>query len=229
MPVFNNWNLTKSCLNYFKKHQSDIFEVIVVDNGSSDLTQTEIVKFKHELKNLKYYRFDENRGFGQACNKGYDLSENEFVLFLNNDIMFATSDAKWIEDLIKFIENNKNALIGPTGGLLNKSFGFVYETNDKSKPINYMSGWFLAGSKDTFNKLIEQGNEGPFDAKTFFVYFEDADLSFRAKIKNIEFLFYSVPLHHIGKQTSKKLNTSALYLESKEKFIKKWTSKSKTK
>lgn len=212
MPVYNNWAFTRNCITYFNKIAGSEIDFIIVDNGSTDETKTTT---KCRIRN------NENRGFGYAVNQGYKATNSEYVLFLNNDIMFKTSTYEWIDKFIKQAEFT-GCLVGPTGGYIDQGFNFKYETNDPEKPINYMSGWCLLASRKTFDKLILPGNDGPFDAKTFFCYFEDTDLGFRALKNKMSFKLYDVPIVHIGKQTSKKINTSALYMESKQKFIKKW-------
>jgi GT2 family glycosyltransferase len=219
IPVYNNWGFTKSVLSFLLKNNSDVFEVVIIDNGSVDRTSEEIKPFQLFMSNLIYLRNDKNLGFGAAVNRGFNESNYDNILFLNNDVLFACKDLEWLNNLINSIDDN--SFIGPTAGFLNENFEFKYETDDFSKPINYMSGWFLCASRKLLNKL-SKGLNGPFDDKTFFAYFEDADLSFRAKKIGVNFVHYNAPMHHIGKQTSKKIGLSNLYIKSKEQFIKKW-------
>lgn len=208
IPVYNNFNYTKNCLNHLVKlnHQ-----IIVVDNNSSDQTLN-----ISKLFNVKYIRNNENLGFGKAVNIGINNSDGDQIMILNNDIKFGKDYQSFFNIICP-----DNYLMGPTGGMVDPiTFGFQYETNDPNKIINYMSGWCLTATKNTWNKL--KVNDGPFDDKTFFLYYEDTDLGFRAKQLNIEFKIIDCPLIHIGKQTSKMLNTYKHYLESKEKFNKKW-------
>lgn len=215
IPVYNNWKYTKVCLDFFEKNKADFFEVIIIDNASTDETEIGCKPYS-----CRYFRNSENTGFGAAVNKGYKESKGDVVLFLNNDIMFGCNDVNWLKQIEELARDN-TALIGPTGGLLDSNFNFVKETDDFNG-INYISGWFLCANKKVFDSLIINGNEGPFDAKTFFAYFEDADLSFRASEKKTPFLQKKVPIFHIGRQTSKTLNLSSMYIESKKKFTKKW-------
>jgi GT2 family glycosyltransferase len=171
------------------------------------------------MSNLIYLRNDKNLGFGAAVNRGFNESSGDNVLFLNNDVLFSCKDLYWLNELIAKVDDN--SLVGPTAGFLNDEFVFQYETDDFSKPINYMSGWFLCASRKCFDKL-SKGLNGPFDDETFFAYFEDTDLGFRAKEMGIKFVNHKVPMHHVGQQTSKKIGLSKLYVESKSKFIKKW-------
>ena len=53
-------------------------------------------------------------------------------------------------------------------------------------------------------------------------YFEDTDLSFRARKLNIPFQVVEIPVVHFGKQTSKQLNTHLLYKNARKIFVKKW-------
>lgn len=224
IPVLNNFPYTKYCLDNLLTLNSN-YEIIVVDNASNDETEKNIENLSKNTNILKYIRNEKNLGFAGAVNKGYKISSKQNVMFLNNDIKFNNIDIKsWFDNICNTISNNDNGIFGPTGGYVNPydNFNFVYETNNTIKKINYMSGWCLAANKNVWNKLILKNEEGPFDSKNFFVYYEDTDLGFRCIINKISFNFIQTPIVHIGKQTSKNLNISKLYLESREKFIKKW-------
>lgn len=215
IPVFNNWNFTKSTLNDLMKLPKD-HEIIIVDNGSVDETAHLV-----SSDNLVVHRFNRNMGFGAASNRGYELARGEFVLFLNNDIRVLADHSGWTQALL--YGASKGAIVGPTGGLLDKYFNFVHETT-KIEPGNfYMSGWCLCGSKEVFDKLIPEDNKikGPF-SEEFFVYFEDTDLGFRIRELQIPFKIIPVPVVHFGKMTSRRLNVSELFLNSKKTFVNKW-------
>lgn len=222
IPVLNNFPYTKNCISRLSALDKNRFEIIIVDNASSDDTQKELSKPIQQ--NIKYVRNDSNLGFGAAVNIGFNNSSGRYVMFLNNDIKFKDNYAYWFDSFLDFMSKNNNALVGPTGGFVDpkKDFAFVYETNSIEKTINYMSGWCLTASREIWNELTLPGQLGPFDANTFFVYFEDTDLGFRASEKNISFTLFETTMVHIGKQTSKKLNMSKMFLDSKEKFLKKW-------
>jgi GT2 family glycosyltransferase len=219
IPVFNQLIYTKNCLNYLSI--LDNIEVIIVNNNSTDGTKEYLDNYK-EIKNFKVLHNEKNMGFGFASNQGFKESSGNNILFLNNDIRSNDKSIKWNEIIEKSIEENPNCLVGPTAGFIKKDFNFGYETSDFNTEINYMSGWCLAGSKELFNRLIEGNNQGPFDAETYFVYFEDTDLSWRATNIGIKFKIIDLPLIHLGKRTSSTIDTSKLYLESKSKFIKRW-------
>ena len=88
-----------------------------------------------------------------------------------------------------------------------------------------MSGWCLAASKRIFDKLeLKQNNNmrKQIFCEDFFVYFEDTDLSFRARQLKIPMIITAVPVIHFGKQSSSQLNTHKLYTQARVKFLNKW-------
>lgn len=234
IPVFNKYNFTKACLE-------DLFqlpfnnEIIVVDNGSSDETQEELKKLSRP--NFKYVRNGENYGFARACNIGYTHSTGENVLFLNNDIRVKSNHCDWTKILTDAIESNPNSLVGPTAGYVDpaNNFTFVYETGDPNKTFNYMGGWCLSASRETFEKLevprvpsltAADGHVNQIFSEEFgLAYFEDTDMGFRATAMGIGFKLMEIPVVHFGQITSKQINTGKLYSEAKQIFIKKWGSK----
>jgi GT2 family glycosyltransferase len=221
VPVYNNWNFTKTCLKDLAKLPKD-HEVILVDNSSIDTTKDILHLDIDKPINLQYIRNKNNFGFAKACNQGFEKAKGECVLFLNNDIKVEKDFDSWTQLLIKEAKTT-NGLVGPNGGLLNSALGFVKETTEVVSGNFYMSGWCLCAKKNIFDKLILESNEfrGPF-IEEFTTYFEDTDLSFRAEELNIPMKIVSVPVFHFGKMTSKKVGLQELYLSAKVKFINKW-------
>ncbi len=212
IPVFNKFNFTKSCLNDLSKLPND-HEIIVVDNASSDETESQL----KDSSEIKYIRNSVNQGFAKACNKGYAESSSENVLFLNNDIRVKENHSNWTQELIKHCPE---FLVGPTMGQLAYNFSFVKEANQYLDGLSYMSGWCLASSKSMWKKLDISNNE--IFSEEFFCYFEDTDLSFRARELQIPFKVVDIPVVHFGKISSRQLNTQQLYTSAKEIFFKKW-------
>lgn len=221
-PVYNQWNFTKAYLRDLSVLSGE-HEIIIVDNGSEDITK-ELHKDKSIApklpKNLKTIQLKENTGFAVGSNIGYKEASGDYIIFLNNDIRVKNESISWAQTLAK---SAGNKLVGPTGGLLNPDFSFVCEAN---KFINskyfYMSGWCLCAKKKTFDKLIIDNNDGPFSTEFGIAFFEDVDLSYRAKEVGISFDIVPIPLVHFGHTTAKKLGLNKLYRDAKGKFSKKW-------
>lgn len=221
IPVYNKYNFTKSCINDLL-HLPENHEIIIIDNGSADETQKSLDGNKEVL----YYRNTENLGFAKACNIGYGLATAPNVLFLNNDIRVKDEKDTWTQ---KLIERCSQAIVGPTMGQLDDSLNFVQEANKVLSGKSYMSGWCVASSKQIWSKLIILRSENDiiecpqvFSEEFGLAYFEDTDLSFRARKLNIPFQIVDIPVVHFGKQTSKQLNTHLLYQNARKIFVKKW-------
>lgn len=223
IPVFNKYNFTRACLNDLAKLPED-HQIVVVDNGSSDETQREL----EGNKKITYHREPVNLGFAKACNLGYSIAVAPNVLFLNNDIRVKSNHQDWTQELIKWC---KHGLVGPTMGQLDNNLNFIQEANRSLPGKSYMSGWCLASSKEIWDKLeIRRDPTILYDrtpppqifSEEFFVYFEDTDLSFRAKELGLSFKIVDIPVVHFGKVSSKQLNTHALYQKARNIFVKKW-------
>ncbi len=219
IPVYNNYNFTKACLKDLSKLSYE-YEVIVVDNASDDNTTYLDRLLKADLpKRFSLIKSGVNEGYARGNARGYSVAQGEYILFLNNDIRVQKNYDTWIEDLLKAAEDG--SLVGPTAGLLDNNLNFVKEMNQIEPGNCYMSGWCLCAKKEVFDKLVLEGCQGPFSYE-FFAYFEDTDLSYRAKELNIHFKIVPVPVVHFGKTTSRKLGLNHLYIVSKTTFVKKW-------
>lgn len=222
IPVYNKWNFTKSCLNDLF-HLPEDHEIIIIDNASSDETNANL----NNNKEIIYYRNDQNLGFAKACNIGYKLSSGSNILFLNNDIRVKSDKDTWTQPLIKACPFS---LVGPTMGQLDDKLNFIQEANRALPGKSYMSGWCLASSKEIWSKLYIARKETlsdpipqVFSEEFGLAYFEDTDLSFRARKLGIKMEVVDIPVVHFGKQTSKQLNTHQLYSNARKIFVKKWT------
>ena len=101
IPVFNKVEFTRKCLEaIWKKTKAELYELVVVDNGSTDGTK-EYLKSLDGL--IKVISNKGNRGFAIACNQGAKLATGELLLFLNND---AEPCSRWLEPLLKLIEGD---------------------------------------------------------------------------------------------------------------------------
>ena len=144
---------------------------------------------------------------------------------MNNDIRVKSNHTNWTFGLIA---QCPLALVGPTMGQLDNNLNFVKEANTILTGKSYMSGWCIAAAKNVWDKLeIPRNSIGDAPPQIFseefgLAYFEDTDLSFRAKRLGIPFKVMDVPVVHFGQQTSKQLNTHKLYTEARRIFVEKW-------
>lgn len=220
IPVFNKWNYTKSCLNDLRKLPTD-HEIIIIDNASSDETQKEMIEIdrSRELPNLRYIRNEENVFHSKACNQGYQVAQADNVLFLNNDIRVKTNHETWTKVIIDACKDN--TIVGPTMGQLDKGLNFVKEANQVLDGNSYIGGWCLAGNKNSLKKLDCSTNE--IWNEKYPMYFNDTDLSFRARKLGMKFDVISLPdVVHFGKVSAVQLNINKLYNEGRKVFLQDW-------
>ncbi len=227
IPVFNKLNFTLSCLKDLKPLDREEVEVIVINNASTDGTKEKLEQVQEHMDNIVLINNDENLGFGKALNKGYERAKGENVIFLNNDIRVSSHKEVWINFLTR--ECALNTLVGASAGFIDPkdNFHFKWETKDpvKFQSANYLSGWCIAALKSEFDKLILATNEfkGPWN-EAFFAYYEDPDLCFRAKKMGFVSKIVNIPVSHFGAITSKELNRTHLYDQSRQIFAKRWQS-----
>jgi hypothetical protein len=107
--IIVNWNtrsILRDCLSsVFKQTQGIEFEVIVIDNGSSD-SSTEMVEA--EFPQVIVIANAENRGFAAANNQGIAVAKGRYVLLLNSDTII-------FDDVIKktvlFADTHREAAV----------------------------------------------------------------------------------------------------------------------
>lgn len=228
IPVFNKWNFTKSCLKDLVQLPQD-HEIIIIDNASSDETSKEIEPLFKELHasypahgRLIYIKNDENTFHSKACNQGFKRSSGENVLFLNNDIRVKTNHTGWTKSIIDNCISTKG-LVGPTMGQLDNNLNFVREANQQLTGNCYVGGWCIAASRETWQQLDVSG-DGQIWNEDFPFYFNDTDMSFRARQKKIPLTVIAVPeIAHFGKVSAAQINIPKLYQEGRQVFLKKWS------
>ena len=96
IPVFNRVDLTTQCLRSLIANSAGVaYEVIIVDNGSTDGTPELCARLGG---NATVIRNEENRGFAVACNQGAAAAQSDIVVFLNND---TEPEAGWLPALLE--------------------------------------------------------------------------------------------------------------------------------
>lgn len=228
IPVFNKWNFTKSCLTDLAQ-LSDKHEIIIIDNASSDETSKELVSFMVGLNascGMVPTRNEENTFHSKACNQGFRLSHGDYVCFLNNDIRIKSNHQNWTDALIAACDST-NGIVGPTMGQLDNKLNFVREANEQLSGNSYLGGWCIAAKRETWEK-VKLPNTNQVWNEEFPFYFNDADLSFRARKLGIPLTVAKLPdVVHFGKVSAAQINIPKLYQEGRNVFLRKWAGKSR--
>jgi GT2 family glycosyltransferase len=218
ITCYNKWNFTSAILNDLSKLPKDTHEIILVDNASQDETRTAIHDNKYDF--VRYIRNDTNLFHSKGCNLGFQLSTGNIVCFLNNDVRVRSGHNDWTNELIKYSDNN---IVGTTMGVLDNNFNFIKESKEELEGNSYLSGWCLCSSRENWKKL-DIGNGQIFDENIVF-YFNDVDISWRAKKAGLSYKLVSIPVVHFGKISASQLNIPKLYADARKIFINKWSAK----
>lgn len=235
--IIVNWNgkeNLKECLNSLFRITYSPFEVIVVDNASSDGS---VGMLKKEFPRVMIVEAEKNLGFAQGNNLGYEKSTGEYILLLNNDCIVTNN---FLDELASFLKANKNVgIVQPTiffhrpktifhnkinsigsfflsnGFLYHQDYGKNFNKQKYDKPFEIFSayGACFFVKREVIEKV------GLFDSD-FFAYFEETDLCHRAWLAGYKVMTYpSVHVFHKGAQTSARLPSAFVQFHSfKNKF-----------
>jgi N-acetylglucosaminyl-diphospho-decaprenol L-rhamnosyltransferase len=197
MPVFNNLDLTKLCVESIEKNTpASDYEFIVVDNASTDGTPGYI-----KTKNFKYIRNSENMGVAKAWNAGVKASDAEYVCVINNDILAGSG---WLKALVDFYESRPGAGIvspGTRWGRLDYDFepyAESYMKKMKSVTAEGFAGWCMLIKKDRFEKagyFCEDYRIGTGEDTDFYNALKKA--GYKSYVTGSSFI------HHFGSKTLK--------------------------
>lgn len=91
IPVYNGARYLRECLDSILQQTLSEFEVICIDDASEDLTPVILDKYNKKDHRLKFVRNTSNCGAGSARNKGLDLAEGKYILFLDADDVFESN------------------------------------------------------------------------------------------------------------------------------------------
>ena len=111
MLTWNQLDYTRSCLASIQRTVSLPFELIVVDNGSTDGT-VDWLRQQAELDSrIRLVENRENRGFSAGNNQGVQLTRGRYILLINNDLVFYS---QWLEGMLELFERYPDAgIVGP--------------------------------------------------------------------------------------------------------------------
>lgn len=178
IPVWNQPDYTKDCIEGILKNTAYPYRLILVDNASADETRRylEDVKAKRP-RDVELIRNEENFGFIRAVNQGLEISKEPYVCVLNNDTIPA---AGWLERLIDFAEGHRDVgLINPQcdGHLdipIETYAGILEKNKGKYMEMNQAQGFCMLIKREVIEKI------GYLDEAFGIGGFDDTDYSMRA-------------------------------------------------
>jgi GT2 family glycosyltransferase len=237
IPLHNKFEVTYLCLSALLfAYTAYSFEVIVVDDGSTDTT----VSIAEIVSGLTCLRNPTAKGFVESCNRGAAAARGRYTVFLNNDTEVT---AHWLDELIHAYEDfDEVGLVGSKliypNGALQEAGGVVWGSgnpwnygrnqNNHDPKFNYLcQADYVSGAA----LLIDSGllrEIGYFSREFIPGYFEDTDLAMKVRNagKRVLYVPSSVVVHYEGQSSGTDVSSGMKKFQevNRPKFKKKWVS-----
>jgi GT2 family glycosyltransferase len=208
---FNGKEFLRQCLLTLLDTDYPNFEVIVVDNASTDGSIKENEDVLGLDSRIKIIENSINLGHAEGCNIGARLTTGRYIVFLDSDIEFSSKN--WLSELIDSIENDETIGVAQAKILLaeDKSCSdyvcvavdalgtWAANYGSKEKLFKEKFEIFAASSGCCIIRRDVFDQAGGFDPD-YFIYDDDTDLSLRLRLMGYRVIFVSssVVIHRGG-------------------------------
>lgn len=227
--IIVNWNgkhLLKGCLDSLRCQVFTDFEVIVVDNGSTDGSCQYVAQ---EYPEVKFISSARNLGFAGGNNLGIVESQAKYIALLNND---ARAGKFWLSSLVVAAEQKPEtgmfaSLITRTNGKIDSAGctvypdgigvcrgrgGYVHQYN-RPAYVTFPSGCAALYRRDMLDQI------GLFDER-FFMYCEDTDLGLRAQRAGWKCLYVpTAKVEHLYSQSTGAYSLKKLFYVERNRLL----------
>jgi hypothetical protein len=221
----------EDCLDSVLKTSYSNFEVLFVDNASTDGSVDFVTKRFSAYKNLRVVQNEKNYGFTEGNNKGIKEAKGKYLAILNNDTKV---NPDWLSELVKVAQNpqiaavqsqllvmNKPNVLDSAGGLVDY-YGYHYEIGRGEEPSKYTQSRevFYGKGASLLMKREVLDKTGLFDP-TLFMYFDEVDLCWRILLGNYKVVYApaSVVYHASGSTTSTLQLRTRLYFYTRNHIV----------
>jgi glycosyltransferase involved in cell wall biosynthesis len=226
--TYNGSRTIKQCLEWLTKLKYSNYEVIVVNDGSTDNTANIIMGYANKYR-FKYITTD-NQGLSNARNKGLEAAEGEIIAFIDDD---AYPDPHWLSFLaLGFMRTNHVGIGGPNFAPQNDGFIAECVSNSPGGPSHvlltdneaeHIAGCNMAFRKDSLRAI------GGFDSQ-FRVAGDDVDICWQLQERECTLGFSpaAVVWHHPRSSIRGYLKQQYNYGKAETLLEKKWPEKYNT-
>jgi GT2 family glycosyltransferase len=150
--VIVNYNAGSFLVECIRSTLPQVDEILIVDNGSTDLSINLCLQYFDNSSKLKIIRNNANLGFAAACNIGISQASGDFILFLNPDCRI---DEAAIFKLLRVLQTSVS--IGMVGGLLLNADGTEQAGGRRAIPTpwrSFVRAFGLSRFADRWPKLF---------------------------------------------------------------------------
>jgi GT2 family glycosyltransferase len=222
---YNGGQAILDCIASVLRHSVPNSEIVVVDNASADGSADAIAARFPEVRLIRSGR---NLGFGGGNNLAARDARGKHLVFLNPD---TTVEAGWAENLVAPLEEGdsiglttaKILLMDPqdrintcgnavhvTGLTMCRGMGAPREAFPRREEVPAVSGAAFAMPADLFRRL------GGFD-EVFFLYMEDTDLSWRARLAGWRCVYEPASIvHH---DYSLRISSQKIFFQERNRYL----------
>jgi GT2 family glycosyltransferase len=226
---FNGRDLLRQCLSTLLDTDYPNFDVVVVDNASTDGSIREIKNYLGSDSRVKIVKSRENVGHSEGCNIGARMTDGRYIVFLDSDIEFDSKD--WLSELVKVMENDDSVGLAQAKIVLSEdkrcldyvcvavdalgtwatTYGSTEDRFKEALEILAASSGCCIIRRDVFNQV------GGFDSD-YFIYDDDTDLSLRARLLGHKVMFVpsALVVHRSG--ILRGVSGTMLYYSSKNRL-----------
>ena len=221
LVCWNNKDYLEPCLiSLYENELSFSFEVVVVDNGSTDGSQEMLAE---KFPQIKIIQNDRNVGLSTASNQGIEATTGRYILLLNNDTIV---NQESLETLVAFMDEHPGAgaaggkLLNPDG-TLQAGYGIfpnlaqefliatglgrnlwenypLQNTSTEITSVDWIQSAFLFLRRNTLDQV------GLLD-EIFFIYGDEVDLQYRLKLSGwkVYYLPQVSTIHYGGRSMNR--------------------------
>ena len=235
--TYNNLPFSRLCLQSLYSHTDwPNFEVIVVDNASTDGTREYLREAEQQFPHLRVVLNEANLGFAAANNIGLQIARGEYLVLLNNDTVVVRG---WLSTLIRHLAADASiGLIGPaTNETCNEAqvpvgyrqlkempawaAEFARQYDGHTFDIPMLAMFCVAMRRTTFAEI------GSLDERFGIGMFEDDDYSLRMRNGGYRVVCaVDAFVYHFGCASFQKLKESGMYqrvfTENRRRYEAKW-------
>ncbi len=231
LVTHNQLGHTRACLDSIRQRTDEPYELIVVDNGSTDGTPQELKR----RTDIRLIENDSNRGFPAAANQGIAAAEGSQILLLNNDTIVTTG---WLRRMLDALAREPGAgLAGPVSNRVSGAQQIDVDYRQLSELDGFAWDWGLRHSGETvptdrlvgFCLLIKRNvieQIGMLDERFGIGNFEDDDFCRRARQAGFGLVISrDAFVHHAGHATfvGAGVDLSAVLDRNRQIYEEKWS------
>ena len=198
IPNLNGARWLEGCLEGLAKQRHSGFEIIVVDNGSTDDSRDVV---RRRCPDATLVALSDNHGFAAAANAGIVAARGRYIALLNNDTV---PEPAWLGQLVEALDTNPPDVGAVASKMLSMDDPLIVD--DAGDSLSWSGASCKLGHGEPASSYVRSTEVfsvcagaalyrrtfldelGGFDER-FFAYLEDLDLGVRGRLAGYRYLF----------------------------------------